>query len=284
MERDTRESVQLLYAWCRYCDDQIDQQHLGFAVEKAPLSSREVLERLERDTRRTLSGETVDDPAFMALARVVQRHNIPDRYPLELLQGFRMDVEGYSYETLEDTLLYSYHVAGVVGMMMAQVMGVGNDDALLRAADLGIAFQLTNISRDVMDDARVSRVYLPSNWLEQAGVPSAEISLTKHRPAVFDVVRRLLCVADRYYDSAAEGLPQLEWRAAWSIATARNVYRDIGNALIARGPSAWDQRVVVSEGQKLRRLFEGLVQASAAATVGQLLPEKQRPDLWVKSD
>ncbi|UCD25813.1 MAG: phytoene/squalene synthase family protein [Gemmatimonadota bacterium] len=284
LDKDTRDSAQLLYAWCRYCDDRIDQQHLGFTAEGVQRNGREALERLERDTRKTLDGETVEDPAFMALARVAQRHNIPERYPLELLQGFRMDVEGYAYETLEDTLLYSYHVAGVVGVMMCYIMGASSDEAVVRAADLGIAFQLTNISRDVMDDAQRGRVYLPLNWLSEAGVPLAGISLPEHRSAVVDVVRRLLLVADRYYDSAAAGLPHLDWRAAWSIATARSVYRAIGSAVIARGPAAWDERVVVSRGQKLLRVLGGLVQASVTSTIGRLLPERPRPDLWAKTD
>ena len=90
---------------------------------------------------------------------------------MDLLQGFEMDVEGRRYDTLEDTLDYAYHVAGVVGVMMARIMGVQDAPTLRRAQDLGLAFQLTNIARDVVEDARGGRVYLPGQWLDEAGVP-----------------------------------------------------------------------------------------------------------------
>jgi phytoene synthase len=193
-----------------------------------------------------------------------------------------MDVGQCRYNELEDTLLYCYHVAGVVGVMMAYVLGATSSDTLLRAADLGIAFQLTNIARDVMDDARRGRIYLPSKWLAEVGVPSADIMLPEHRPAVFTVVRGLLDEADRYYDSAAKGLPQLRWRAAWGIATARTVYRNIGCVVVERGPAAWDRRAVVGRGRKVWGAFRGLLRAATAVSIGRLLPAKQRTGLWTK--
>jgi phytoene synthase len=272
----------MLYAWCRYCDDQIDSQSLGFASESDGSSPSAVLDSLRRETRRALAGEPVDNPAFVAFQRVVQHHGIPDRYPLELLDGFAMDVEHHGYHTLDDTLLYCYHVAGVVGVMMAYVMGVKGGDALLRACDLGIAFQLTNISRDVMDDARMDRVYLPADWLKAAGVPPNGIMEAKNRPGVFAVVQRLLAEADRYYDSAMEGLPSLGWRAAWGIATARYVYRHIGRLVKRRGSAAWDKRAVVGGGRKLFGACYGLLLSFRACSLGRMLPRRQRGGLWTK--
>ncbi len=281
LNSSARESAHMLYAWCRYCDDQIDSQHLGVPAEPGPSSSRSRLDHLERETRRALAGEPVEHPAFVALQRVVERHGIPDRYPLELLQGFAMDVERCRYDELEDTLLYCYHVAGVVGVMMAHIMGVKSGDALVRAADLGIAFQLTNIARDVMDDARLGRIYLPSKWLAEVAVTPADIMLVDHRAAVFTVAKRLLDEAELYYDSATEGLPHLGWRAAWGIATARTVYRDIGRIVIGRGPAAWNGRAVVGRGRKVYGAFRGLIRAVFAVSLGKLLPAKQRTGLWV---
>lgn len=282
LDRTARESAHMLYAWCRHCDDLIDSQHLGFATGRRYEPAQNTLESLERETRRALAGEPVEHPAFVALQRVVQRHEIPDRYPLELLQGFAMDVDVRGYERFEDTLLYCYHVAGVVGVMMAYVMGVKGGDALLRAADLGIAFQLTNIARDVMDDARVGRIYLPAEWMAEAGVPPDGILEVEHRPAVFAVVRRLLAAADRYYDSAAEGLPQLGWRAAWGIAAARHVYREIGRLLIRRGPAALGARAIVGRGRKVVGVWCGLLKSIHASTVGRRTPRKPRTGLWAK--
>ncbi len=280
LDRRSRQSAQMLYAWCRYCDDQIDSQQDGFAAVAGSSTASSTLEFLRFETRRALAGESVEHDAFIALQRVVKAHGIPDRYPNELLDGFAMDVEQHECQRLEDTLLYCHRVAGVVGVMMAYVMGVRGGDALFRAADLGIAFQLTNIARDVMDDARMGRVYLPAEWLEAARVPPDEVQNARHRAGVFQVVERLLTEADRYYDSSVEGLTSLGWRAAWGIATARHVYRDIGMLVIKRGAKAWDSRTVAGSGRKIYGVWCGLVRSLYTHSVGRLRPPKQRGDLW----
>ncbi len=161
----------MLYAWCRHCDDVIDGQDLGHGMETPDAASaRQRLTALYAKTRAALAGEPTDDPDFAAFQRVALRRHIPERYAIELIDGFAMDVAARRYETLEDTLDYCWHVAGVVGVMMALVMGIEPDDlpTLRRAQDLGLAFQLTNISRDVIEDAQNSRIYLPAAWLEAA--------------------------------------------------------------------------------------------------------------------
>src|SRR5690606_25988910 len=164
----TRQSAVMLYAWCRHCDDVIDGQVLGQGqLEGDRSSGEERLAMLVELTERAYAGELMPAPAFAAFQQVVQRHGIPPKYPLEHLAGFRMDVQGYRYQTLDDTLLYCYRVAGVVGLMMAQVMGAESEATLDRACDLGLAFQLTNIARDIVEDAQIGRVYLPADWLEE---------------------------------------------------------------------------------------------------------------------
>jgi len=276
----TRASAYLLYAWCRHCDDLTDGQDLGReAADLPPEIARSRLEDLRARTRAALAGEPVSDPLFIGLQRVVDRHRIPHRYPLEHLEGFAMDVEGRQYRELEDTIRYCYHVAGVVGVMMAYIMGVREEDALNRATDLGVAFQLTNIARDVMEDAEVGRVYLPSRWLEEAGVPGAEIREPRHRTAVFDVTRRLLERADSYYQSAGVGLSSLPFRSAWAIATAREVYRDIGRLILARGGAAWDDRAATSTARKLVLAVRGLGATVASRGAPATMP---RDDLWTR--
>lgn len=281
----TRASAYMLYAWCRYCDDQIDSQYLGFGASSArQAGDPRRLQQLCEETRRALAGEKVEHPVFIALQRVVQRHRIPTRYPLELLEGFAMDVEGRSYVRLEDTLLYCYHVAGVVGVMMAHVMGVRDRETLHRAADLGIALQLTNIARDVTEDARVGRVYLPRDWLEAEGVPVANLLAAEHRAAVAEVAQRLLREAQRYYDSANQGLSRLSFRAAWAVATARGVYRDIGRIVLARGAAAWERRAIVSSHRKAYLATRAAAEALRAVSVGRLTPPDPRRGLWTKPD
>ena len=149
-DRRTRTSVVLLYAWCRHCDDEIDGQVLGHgAVGIDPVLAGEKLDELRLRTAAALAGEPQTDPVFTAFQRVAMRHGIPADEAMDLLQGFEMDVVGRRYDTLEDTLDYAYHVAGVVGVMMARIMGVDDAPTLRRAQDLGLAFQLTNIARDV---------------------------------------------------------------------------------------------------------------------------------------
>ncbi len=276
-----REDAYLLYAWCRHCDDEIDGQVLGHgAVGLDPALAAAKLAELEDKTRRALAGEPMEDSAFAAFQRVALRHGIAARYPLDLLEGFRMDVEGRTYRTLEDTLQYAYHVAGVVGVMMAQVMGVQDLPTLRRAADLGLALQLTNIARDVIEDAKGGRVYLPSDWLGSDGQGPAAVADPAHRAAVFAATGRLLATAEPYYASARWGLSALGFRSAWAIAAARGVYRQIGVQVLKGGPAGMDRRASTSAMSKLARVLEGGVIAARAATLDGWGEAPERPPLW----
>ncbi|MEO8223966.1 MAG: phytoene/squalene synthase family protein, partial [Gammaproteobacteria bacterium] len=282
----TRDDAWMLYAWCRHCDDEIDGQELGMTPATRPAHDRVAsLARLRVETRRALAGEAVTDSAFRALQRVAFHHAIPERHALELLAGFEMDVTDFRYRSIDETLLYCYRVAGVVGVMMALVMGVRDTHALQRAADLGIAFQLTNISRDVLDDARNGRCYLPAQWLADAKITPDGIAQPEHRLAVAEVVGRLLVEADRYYQSACSGLQSLTFRSGWAVATALGVYRDIGRIVRARGAHAWDTRAVVGTPRKLLLLSGGAWRALQAITVDRWQQAAPRAaDLWVAPD
>jgi len=280
----TRASASMLYAWCRHCDDQTDDQELGFDGTRLPVDEgRARVELLRQTTREALAGETLDDPIFTGLQRVVERHEIPARYPMEHLDGFAMDVEVRRYRTLDETLDYCYHVAGVVGVMMAYIMGVRDEPTLDRATDLGLAFQLTNICRDVIEDAEIGRVYLPENWLVEAGVPVGKVASPAHRSGIFEVARRVLAEADRYYTSSWLGISQLPLRSAWAVAAANAVYRDIGRLILKRGPGAWDSRTSTSKGRKALLAMKGGMRAIAATTLGKGPQAEPRTGLWTRS-
>lgn len=254
-DRATRDDAVMLYAWCRHCDDIVDGQTLGHAQqEDFRKGQHQRLDVLRRRTAAALAGEPSDDPIFEALRRVVQRHRIPERHPQELLAGFEMDVGNRHYATVSDTLDYCYHVAGVVGVMMAMIMGARDPNVLDRACDLGLAFQLTNIARDVIDDARVGRVYLPADILSLHGISSIDADDVSQRPALHDAALELLELAEGYYASATAGIAALPARSAWAIATARRVYRAIGGKLRAGGPAAWNQRVSTTKVEKMALL------------------------------
>jgi phytoene synthase len=296
----TRRRVLMLYAWCRHCDDVVDGQELGFnAAPRAQFDAAAKLEGLREQTRRAYAGEAMHDPAFAAFQEVAlghaggqpPRHVIPQRFAFDHLAGFAMDVEDAHYETIDDTLRYCYHVAGVVGLMMAAIMGVSEPRVLDRACDLGLAFQLTNIARDIVEDAQIGRCYLPAAWLREAGIPRDEIALPRHRQALAQVAARLVDHAEPYYDSALAGIAHLPVRSAWAIATARKVYRQIGVVVKQRGAHAWDERAGTSKAAKLRLLGEGGLQALASRLRGlsPLSPlsrvERPRPaGLWQRPD
>ncbi|MEM7776877.1 MAG: phytoene/squalene synthase family protein [Pseudomonadota bacterium] len=284
-DRETRASAYMLYAWCRHCDDEIDGQDFGYdAAAVTQDAARVSLQRLRSATAQALAGGA-DHEVFRALQHVVDKHQIPHKHPYELLDGFEMDVDGRVYHTIDDTLDYSYHVAGVVGVMMAMVMGVRDRPTLNRASDLGIAFQLTNIARDIVPDAQVGRVYLPSEWLQEAGLTAADIGDPQHRAQLYPLAERLLDTADEYYESALSGIAQLPGRAAWAIAAARNVYRDIGRVIRSRGPRAWDDRVYVGRTRKLTGIALGGLQASVARLApGAPDDERSRDGLWTRPD
>jgi phytoene synthase len=280
-DEQTRQSAVMLYAWCRYCDDVVDGQDHGHGqVDGDRTASEARLRELEDLTRRAYAREPMNEPAFAAFQQVIQRHAIPERYPLEHLAGFRMDVEERVYYRLDDTLEYCYHVAGVVGIMMAMLMGARDEDTLDRACDLGMAFQLTNIARDIVEDARIDRIYLPREWLNEVGIPASEVADPVHRSRLAILAQRLVELAEPYYDSAATGIADLPLRSAWSIATARAVYREIGLKVNARGPKAWDSRVSTSTADKLRLVIRGALRA-LASRAGRSSP---RPaNLWTRS-
>jgi 15-cis-phytoene synthase len=279
---ETRGYAYMLYAWCRHCDDVIDDQVLGFArPEAARASALARLDGLREKTRRALDGDA-DEPVFLALHRVAAERGLAEANLFEHLDGFAMDVAGRQYRTLDDTLSYCYHVAGVVGVMMANIMGVRDDPTLDRACDLGIAFQLTNIARDVMEDAAQGRIYLPADWLREAGVPDDRVDDPEYRQAVYDVAERLLLVADRFYLSARHGIAYLPFRSAWAIALARYVYREIGSMVRRRGSAAWNERTRVSRRRKLYGVARSLATIARSRAHGRLEEIPSRQGLWTR--
>lgn len=282
---ETRTSAYLLYAWCRHCDDVIDGQQLGYDQGKTLNHdpSKELI-KLRKKTNDALTGLLIDDPIFSALQKVIYKNNIPKIYPFALLDGFEMDVDKKSYQTIDDTLNYCYHVAGVVGVMMSLIMGAKDDLTLDRACDLGLAFQLTNIARDVVEDAQNGRVYLPTDWLRSVGLNTDPDLLLQesNREQLVIVINRLLKEAEKYYESSLSGLPKLGFRSSWAIATARIIYRKIGVELIKNGTKAWDKRVSTTKYQKLSALISGLGATIYAHTIGQHVAPYPRNELWTR--
>jgi phytoene synthase len=262
-----------VYAWCRLCDDAID---LAPARAKAAALAAE---RTRLD--RVYADETPADAILGAFQEVVLARRIPRYYPEELLEGLSMDAECRRYESLDELRLYCYRVAGTVGLMMCHVMGVTHPRALRHAAHLGMAMQLTNIARDVLEDWTRGHVYVPDELLGARAadalwsrigesVPPRELE-----PEIRAAVSRLLGHAAQLYRSGDAGMRWLSSRCALSVRTARHVYSEIGAIVEARGCDVWQGRAVVPLSRKLQLV------ARAAWECGRELPsralQKDRP-------
>jgi phytoene synthase len=240
-----RSAATALYAFCRIADDEIDQD---VARERA-------LQQLRERLLRIYAGQPANDPVDRALADVVDRFRIPQTLPLALLEGFEWDVVGRRYDTLSELYAYAARVAGTVGAMMAVLMGAREPTMLARACDLGVAMQLTNIARDVGEDARRGRLYLPVDWLRGADIdPDAWLAKPIFDARLAGVVLRLVASADVLYRRAGEGIAVLPFGCRPGIFAARSIYREIGMELQRRNGDSVSQRTVVGAGRKLRLL------------------------------
>ena len=253
-----------LYAFCRVADDAID---LGSDPVAAMADLVDRLDAVYRDQPRSIDAD-------IALAGVVHAHAIPRALPEALLEGFLWDTQQRRCETLADTEAYAARVAATVGAMMALVMGARSASAVARACDLGVAMQLTNIARDVGEDARAGRLYLPRQWLVEAGVePVAWLRRPLFNDGIAQVVERLLTHADRLYQRSEHGVCELPRDCRPAIRAARLVYGEIGQQLRREGLDSVSRRVFVSKQRKLALMARA---ASAAVhsprVLGAALP------------
>lgn len=263
-DRKTRERAWLLYAWCRACDDLADGQELGHGMQVvADPAARLAIIRARTDI--ALAGGWSGDASFDALRFVAAETGLPRRFADDLIAGFALDAEDWRPVSEADLMRYCYHVAGVVGCMMALAMGVSPDDdaTLDRACDLGLAFQLANIARDIGEDASVGRCYLPAEWLAEQGIPADAVMAPEHRPQLAVLGQRLAARAADYEASARGGTPALAFRPAWAVLAAAGIYGGIARRVAALGERAWDARVVTSRGEKLGAILRAFGEAAA---------------------
>ncbi len=250
-----RDAACALYAFCRMADD---------AVDEGPVDSRRAVAQLRARLARvydaSLPLESLVSPADRALASVVARFDLPRELPEALIDGFEWDAEGRHYETVEELYDYAARVAGTVGAMMALLMGVRSPVAVARACELGVAMQLSNIARDVGADAAMGRLYLPRQWMREAGIdPDAWLAEPRFTPALGQVIERLLDAAAPLYERVGAGVAQLPLACRPGINAARFLYEDIGNKVRASGFDSVSSRAVVPGRRKLWLLMRALV-------------------------
>ncbi len=259
-DRTTRERAWLLYCWCRHCDDVCDGQMLGFAG-----ALRGSVAEVRIKTARAAAGQDVGELPFQALRQLLSECAIPQRLLDDHLEGFILDELGWQPRTEADLERYCYHVAGAVGCMMAIVMGgpTVDQETLARAADLGIAFQLSNIARDIRDDLVAGRCYLPAEWLAELGTTRETLFAPHNQAALLTVVKRLVDRVQLYETSARLGVHRLPFRSRLAVLAALRIYGSIGRRVDALGASAWDRRVTVGKAEKLALLVPSFTEAVA---------------------
>jgi phytoene synthase len=177
---------------------------------------------------------------------------------MDLIFGMRMDLERSRYADFRELSTYCYHVAGVVGLMMSYILGVSAERAYLHACHLGMAMQLTNICRDIREDWRLGRIYLPMNWLRDAHIDTDRADWLDREIELMSVVRRMLGEAEHLYRSGDRGLRFLSFRSRLAILAARLVYSEIGRQLLRRGPAGLRSRVVTSPFRKAALLSKSV--------------------------
>jgi phytoene synthase len=241
-----RDPACALYAFCRIADDEVD---LGGG-------RREAVDRLRERLGLAYAGRPMPQAVDRALAEVVARFDIPRALPEALLEGFEWDATGRRYDTVAELRAYAARVAGTVGAMMALLMDARSAEALARACDLGVAMQLTNIARDVGEDARSGRLYLPRDWMREAGLdPDAWMAAPRFDVALGSVILRTLREADLLYGRVAAGVALLPASCRPGINAARSLYAEIGRELERGGLNSVARRTVVPVSQKFLLLM-----------------------------
>jgi phytoene synthase len=266
----TRDHAHALYAYCRRADDAVDLV--------SPAQGPAALARLRLELDAVYAGQALADPIASGLQRVVFERRIPKAYPDALLDGFELDVKGNRYATSFELHHYCWCVAGSVGAMMCHVMGVRRESAVVHGAHLGMAMQLTNICRDIAEDWRRGRLYVPRELLPNHEPSESWPPRPRTLVQLSRAVEHLLQEADVFYRSGDAGLSALSWRSRFAVATARRVYSSIGQRLRARNCDVSLGRAVVPRSHKLWCAFKAsldCVRVASGASGASKIPERE---------
>lgn len=252
LPKRVRQASIALYAFCRVADDLVDNSD----------QPHESLKLLQDRLDKIYDQQPMDFIEDHALSHVVYQFKLPRALLDALLEGFAWDTQSHPYETIEDVHAYGARVAGSVGAMMSWMMGARNPSTLARACELGVAMQLTNIARDVGEDARNGRLYLPRQWLKNEGIdPDEWIKNPVFNGSIQNVVRQVLLEADRLYIQSSVGVADLAADCRAAIFAARLIYAEIGEYLKNNHFDSINQRSVVPLSRKLWLLFQAKIQA-----------------------
>ena len=253
-----RDPALALYAFCRLADDAVDEH------QEKPAAVLGLRDRLDL----AYAGTPRNAPADRAFAAIIDDFGMPRALPDALLEGLAWDAMERRYHTLADVHGYAARVAAAVGAMMCVLMRVRDADALARACDLGVAMQLTNIARDVGEDAAAGRIYLPLDWFEEAGLDiRAFLAHPRPSPAIRTMVRRLLAEANRLYIRSVPGIARLPLGCRPGIFAARHIYDAIGADVARAGFDSVTRRARSGTAKKLACLGLSVLQTGVSTVM-----------------
>ena len=238
-----RRAIYAAYAFCRYCDDSVDQETTAEAKMTA-------LAELQANLDDTFSGSSAG-PVFLALADVAKRYDIPRDYFREIILGVESDLVKDRFQNFDELREYCYRVASVVGLICLQIFGYKNDDAKEYAVDLGLAMQLTNIIRDVREDLEMGRVYLPQDEMARFGYSEEDLRNGVRNQAFRDLMKFQSQRAREYFDRGSKLLPYLSRRSRACPAVLGALYSKVLDRIEASDYDVLESRVSLSKAEKI---------------------------------
>ncbi|KTC97489.1 All-trans-phytoene synthase [Legionella geestiana] len=241
LPRDMRQNAAVLYAFCRYCDDLADNAFTDIEKTEACAKIDAIADELER--------QCSSNPVVVAMLQLIAEKNVSLLAAQNLVAGVRFDLNPVRIIDRQHLTDYAYKVAGTVGEMMCPILGCTHPSAVKHAISLGIAMQLTNIVRDVDEDARMNRLYLPEEWLEFQDPES--LSEPQNREKTQTAMKHTLALAETYYQHAAEGLQYIPGQPRLAIMIALRIYRLIGLKIARKNYPYWLGRVATRPWEKI---------------------------------
>ena len=240
---ERRQAITALYAFCREVDDVVDECHdLSLAQTK--------LEWWRQEVGRVYNG-TPAHPVGHALKDVIKGFRLPQEQLLEIIDGMAMDLSQTRYLDFKGLQLYCYRVASVVGLLAAEIFGYQDRQTLKYAHDLGLAFQLTNIIRDVGEDARRGRIYLPIEDLQRFNVPAKDILEARYSDAFRELMAFQAERAEKFYDQAFAQLPAVDRKAQRPGLVMAAIYRTLLREIARDGFMVLDRRTSLTPLRKV---------------------------------
>ena len=238
-----RRAITALYAFCREADDVVDASNdIDSAYKKLDVWRKEI-ERLFHATPQ--------HPVTQALSQYIEPFNLAEEYFYEILDGMEMDLVNSHYQTFQELSLYCYRAASVVGLLAAEIFGYRDRKTLKYANDLGMAFQLTNILRDVREDFARGRIYIPLDELSEFGVSREILSRNQTNPSLRNLFRHQAERANSYYISAMNQLPEVDRYQQRTGLIMAAIYMKILRKIKAMDYSVLEQRIRLSAPQKI---------------------------------